>query len=217
MIKFHCHALSIKMPNEIGYATIKIIDFSHLGYSGILVKVAGQLSHESTTDTSKIDDGDLLFGARSVSFYPRKVDDKIVIKIQPSTPTKKDFIIPDFKWTNARNPWLQDERALVNWFPLHILSNYGAKTPYERLAHLERTTVYDLHSLVFRIVFEFCRIGKLSLEHFYNIDANPDMKRVMLEAINTPVYSAIPANIRGICVGAGSLDRDIRNFGQSKT
>jgi len=185
------------VPEIRKYAFCKFFDFTHISsFHGLLAQVFDKFSDEEENSVEELKDCDWLFGLRSMHKWPNLRKDtgwkSLGILSSPD-----DDIIPDFKGVQNFKSIVDDESKIGPWYPIYNLTQRGEVCEYKQVHHLERIilTTSSL-GLVWRTGMEYCRINKLSVKDYYDLE-ELGRRNMYYQMINIPVYKTIPKEIRG--------------------
>lgn len=189
--------LEFKLPNNLGYAYCKILDFRYIReFDGVLAKVYDYIVQEPLKDITILSDKDWLFGARRMPWLPG-TRGKGAWKIKGVLIGKEDKIIPDFKYCIKSSPFVEDESILEPWHVVKNINEYSTEPyPYSKLKHLEDTVVTPRIGIAIRTAMEFYRINGIDIKE--NFDLNDlGNQLVFKQMIKVPIYVTIPLADRG--------------------
>lgn len=185
------------VPEIKKFAFCKFFDFRHLSeFHGLLAQVFDKFSETEENSIEDLKTVDWLFGPRSMHKWPNLRKDT-GWKSLGILSGKEDEIVPDFKATELSPSVVEDESKLGRWYALHNL-NETEDCEYYQVKHLE-TKILTTSSLglVWRTGMEYCRINKLPVNEYYDLDDDTGKRSMYRQMINVPIYKTIPKEIRG--------------------
>lgn len=187
--------LEFKMPNNLGYAYCKVLDFRYIRqFDGVLVKVFDHIVNEPIKDINVLREKDWLFGARRMPWLPG-TRGKGAWKMKGVLIAEDDKIIPDFKYCIKSSPFVEDESKLEPWDVVKDINNY-VSCPYEKVRHLEDTVVSPSPAIEIRAAMEYYRMHNMEIKEHFDLSKTIN-ELVYKQMIKVPIYKTIPKKMRG--------------------
>lgn len=192
--------LEFKVPNDLGYAYCKILDFRYIReFDGVLVKVFDHIVKESIKDINILREKEWLFGTRRMPWLPG-TRGKGAWKMKGILISEDDNIIPDFKYCLADSYLVEDPSKIGPWYAISNI-NISSKEPYpyENIKHLEDTVVSTRGAIEKRTAMEYYRIHGKDVKEYFDLE-DVATRIAYTQMINVPIYKTIPKEMRGRAV-----------------
>ena len=190
--------LEFKIPNGLGYAYCKILDFRSIReFDGVLAKVYDHIADESLSDLAVLANTDWLFGAVRMPGLPN-TRGKGAWKHKGVMVAGEDADIPDFKYSPKASPLIENESTITNWYVNRNISQLldDKICSYDQVKHLEDTVLMSEYSIEIRTAMEYYRIHEMDVSKYFDL-TELGYNNIYRAMMNVPIYKTIPKKIRG--------------------